>query len=308
MITHALEDWLCVSTDESPILLVEPPIVKRSRREKFSEILFEKFKVPGLMMYKDAALTCFSRGRTMGMVVDMGEDFTRCCGVFDGFVDQSNVVMQRFGGVRLRNLYLKQCLIPAVQGKHEILPRGCVELSAEGKTYLYNAISREMNEKLSCVTENPYKDDIQNTDISVPFVLPDGHTIHVGKEVNAIPELMFFPTALGDPSLKSLQLLIADQLTLCSGDTTRDIASSVMLCGGVSSMKGLAKRLDRELSVMSNGAARLAPLPENENSTSAFLGASILASLGSFSEFIVTRAEYERVFGSEHFGLFGIVF
>lgn len=109
-------------------------------------------------MYKDAALTCFSRGRTMGMVVDMGEDFTRCCGVFDGFVDQSNVVMQRFGGARLRNLYLKQCLIPAVQGKHEILPRGCVsleqdrnmqvELSAEGKTYLYNAISREMNEKL----------------------------------------------------------------------------------------------------------------------------------------------------------------
>lgn len=34
---------------------------------RFSELLFEKFKVPGLMMYKDAALTCFARGRTTGM-------------------------------------------------------------------------------------------------------------------------------------------------------------------------------------------------------------------------------------------------
>ena len=40
MITHALEDWLCVSTDESPILLVEPPIVKRSRREKWEHEMF----------------------------------------------------------------------------------------------------------------------------------------------------------------------------------------------------------------------------------------------------------------------------
>ena len=49
-------------------------------------------------------------------------------------------------------------------------------------------------------------------DIENGQVLLDGDKIAaVGKEVNAIPELMFFPTALGDPSLKSLQLLIADQ-------------------------------------------------------------------------------------------------
>ena len=67
-------------------------------------------------------------------------------------------------------------------------------------------------------------------------------------------------------------------------------------------MKGLAKRLDRELSVMSKGvslvlnaklqAARLAPLPEGEIRTGPYLGASILASLGSFPEFIVTNTEY----------------
>ena len=67
-------------------------------------------------------------------------------------------------------------------------------------------------------------------------------------------------------------------------------------------MNSLAKRLDRELKVMSNGvtflsndkpqAARLAPLPEGEIRTGPYLGASILASLGSFPEFIVTNTEY----------------
>ena len=55
----------------------------------------------------------------------------------------------------------------------------------------------------------------------VPFTLPDGKTvgtsewreeqIQVGSEAKSIPELLFFPTALGDPSLKSIQLMVADQ-------------------------------------------------------------------------------------------------
>lgn len=35
--------------------------------------------------------------------------------------------------------------------------------------------------------------------------------IQVGSEAKSIPELLFFPTALGDPSLKSIQLMVADQ-------------------------------------------------------------------------------------------------
>ena len=76
-------------------------------------------------MYKDAALTCFSRGRTVAMVVDIGEHFTRCCGVLDGFVDRENVVMQRFGAHRIRSLALQKCIIPAIHG-HEMKLPGCV--------------------------------------------------------------------------------------------------------------------------------------------------------------------------------------
>ena len=95
---------------------------------RFSELLFEKFKVPGLMMYKDAALTCFARGRTTGMVVDMGEEFTRCCGVIDGFVSRESVSFQRLGGARLSDLYVEQCLSPFLQSQDvkTILPRGFV--------------------------------------------------------------------------------------------------------------------------------------------------------------------------------------
>ena len=137
--THALQDWLCVNPDENPVLLIEPPIVKLSRRQKclarispipsrFSELLFEKFQVPSLLMYKDAALTSFSRGRTVAMVVDIGEHFTRCCGVIDGFVDRENVVMQRFGAHRIRSLALQKCIFPAI-GDYEMKLPGCVGMA-----------------------------------------------------------------------------------------------------------------------------------------------------------------------------------
>lgn len=82
-------------------------------------------------MYKDAALTCFSRGRTMGMVVDLGEELIRCCGVIDGFVSRENVSFQRFGGARLRDMYVEKCLIPFLESQKEekarsVLPRGLV--------------------------------------------------------------------------------------------------------------------------------------------------------------------------------------
>ena len=82
-------------------------------------------------MFKDAALTCFSRGRTVAMVVDIGEHFTRCCGVIDGFVDRENVVMQRFGAHRIRSLALQKCIIPAIHG-HEMKLPGCVRFCVLG--------------------------------------------------------------------------------------------------------------------------------------------------------------------------------
>lgn len=39
MIQHALQDWLCVSTEDNSVLLVEPPTVTHMRREKLGRIL-----------------------------------------------------------------------------------------------------------------------------------------------------------------------------------------------------------------------------------------------------------------------------
>lgn len=67
----------------------------------------------------------------MGMVVDLGEELIRCCGVIDGFVSRENVSFQRFGGARLRDMYVEKCLIPFLESQKEekarsVLPRGLV--------------------------------------------------------------------------------------------------------------------------------------------------------------------------------------
>lgn len=72
----------------------------------------------------------------------------------------------------------------------------------------------------SFVTENPYIDNENNSIKPTPFTLPDGHIVYsvlctdqiqIGKDANSIPELLFYPTPLDDPSLISLPLMIANQ-------------------------------------------------------------------------------------------------
>ena len=150
-------------------------------------------------------------------------------------------------------------------------------LSASGRSYFYRSLGKEISQKVqvmhrilinsSFVTENPYLETSSSLDSfqPIPFLLPDGQTvflnglrdfieqIQIGKEANSIPELLFYPTPLDDPSLTSLPLMIANQLNNCRKESSKDIASSVMLTGGVSTMKGLYTRLNRELSVMSKG-------------------------------------------------------
>ena len=98
----------------------------------------------------------------------------------------------------------------------------------------------------------------------------------------------------------------------------RDLASAIVVCGGTSLLPGLASRLNDELLAVLPGVrqwsrasvtciavhgrsraaqavkARLIFASPTERRFSAWIGGSILASLGSFQQRWCTRAEYEE--------------
>lgn len=58
----------------------------RTKREKLTEIMFEKYGVPAFFLVKNAVLAAFANGRSTGIVVDSGASQTSAIPVHDGYV------------------------------------------------------------------------------------------------------------------------------------------------------------------------------------------------------------------------------
>ena len=57
-------------------MLGEPTNNSKECREKTTEIMFEKFKVPALYMAKNAVLSAFATAKQTALVVDAGHEST----------------------------------------------------------------------------------------------------------------------------------------------------------------------------------------------------------------------------------------
>jgi len=151
----------------------------------------------------------------------------------------------------------------------------------------------------------------------VPYELPDGTVVDIGIERFQIPELLFDPSPLdfGNPELidlktlmtsnfllsnykgDSLTSLINDSIFRCDAETHTSLLSNIILAGGSSAFEGMPERLKNELENVIHKFApgvkvRMMANGTNERHLSAWLGGSILASLGTFHEMWISKKEY----------------
>ncbi|PHJ21521.1 actin-like family protein [Cystoisospora suis] len=70
---------------DTPLLFSEPNLHCISIRKKIAEIVFESFNVPAFYIVPRALLSCFSVGRSTGLVIDLGAASTSIVPVVDGF-------------------------------------------------------------------------------------------------------------------------------------------------------------------------------------------------------------------------------
>lgn len=149
--------------------------------------------------------------------------------------------------------------------------------------------------------------------------LPDGTridlTTRIGKDICRLPELLFSETCpfeLGSSgsnivsplsehctlSNAPLHMLVHESLSAVADvDIRKDLAASVLLTGGVSVVKNLEKRLSLELPRITSAAYKpkvLASRFNEERQSAAWIGGSILTSLGSFQQLWLSKTEYEE--------------
>lgn len=319
--SHGLNDCLQEKFEEHPVLLVEPSDNHRSTREKYCEILFEEKQVPALFLAKDAVLNCYANARGTGLVLDCGHGHTKAVPVQDGYALQNCIVKCSLGGNFLDDVMAgavaklvsdKGSKVGALTKTHKLRPRyhfSHKTLADGSSKKIYEAypkthesyeefmrrdIARDIRETTCRVSDVTF-DVKANLNIpTVPYTLPDGTDIFLSVERFTVPELMFDVSPLNQTNIIPMQTMVHAAIEKAGFELRRDLLSSIILAGGNSTYSGFQDRLMREVSLLAPQTLRakvIAP-GNSERRISAWLGGSILASLGSFHTLWMSKAEY----------------
>ena len=124
-------------SEQHPVLFSEAPWNQKIRREKLTEIMFEKYNIPAFFLVKNAVLSAFANGRSTGLVLDSGASHTSAVPIHEGYVLQQAIVKSPLAG----DFMTMQCRQLLNERVGEIIPPYMIA----GKCYLkriVNALSK----------------------------------------------------------------------------------------------------------------------------------------------------------------------
>lgn len=81
---HTLYEELRAAPEEHLLILSENVFDKKEQRAKATEIMMEKFMVPGFYLAQQAVLALFASGRTTGVALHSGHDLTLSVPIYEG--------------------------------------------------------------------------------------------------------------------------------------------------------------------------------------------------------------------------------
>ena len=129
--------------------------------------------------------------------------------------------------------------------------------------------------------------------------MPDGNRVDLRLARYTIPELNMNCSPLRNeyPDIKSIPEIVAESLSESNVDIRKLLANNCVLAGGNTLFKGFQQRLNLELQnilpkILTTRFVSPGPL---ERRSSAWTGGSILATLGSFQQLWISKAEYDEV-------------
>ncbi|CCA69498.1 related to ACT1-actin [Serendipita indica DSM 11827] len=314
LINHAFNETLRCDPADHPVLVTEPAWNTEANRERMAEILFEEFKVPAFYIANSGVLTSFAAGQGTALVVDIGSYWSSVVPVVDGFVlrkgiqrsalsvlqhlSSNQILMKR--GVRLisHQLIASKMPVPLDTPPKVTLREDRMSKTTESWSAWSNA--RELEEWRMAV--GGVFDISYATQQGIPragkqYEFPDGFTSIFYQERFLPGECYFSQDALGNaPNLPPpLPHVLHSSLAACEPDLKAQLLQNIILTGGGSLLNGFPERLNNELNKMWPGKIKLiASGNQVERQYSAWIGGSILASLGTFHQLWISKAEYQE--------------
>lgn len=313
---YTYKRYIQSESQDHPVVMSEASWNNRGKRERLTELMFEKYNVPAFFLCKNAVLSAFANGRSTGLVLDSGATHTTAVPVYDGYVLGQAIVKSPLAGdfisLECRKLMeeldidvIPPYMIAAKEPVNDNQPpkwkkKDLPEVTPSFHNYMVKDVLQDFAATLLQVSDVPYEESGAETMPCAHYEFPNGFHRDFGEERIKIPEMLFDPTLIKDvPSNTMLSMghVITTSVGMCDIDIRPSLYSSVIVVGGNSLLNGFTDRLNRDLGNKTPPSMRLkliAATGSSERRFSSWIGGSILASLGSFQQMWISKQEYDE--------------